>query len=76
MTLPARRTFLSPYRRGIFWKPWVSATCISAVALIGKVASLMIPSGGFTGSLARDLVKSIPEPMAAAMEPVTGSHFY
>jgi hypothetical protein len=34
-----------------------------------------MPSGGLTGSLARDLVKSTPEPIAAAMDPVTGSHY-
>ena len=49
--------------------------CISAVALSGKVANLKTPSGGLMRTFARDLPKSTPDPIAAAIDPVIGSHW-
>ena len=76
VTFPALRTLVSPYRRPRFCHPWVNATCMSAVAFNGNVTNLTIPSGGFMGSFAKDFPKSIPDPIAAANEPVIGSHYH
>ena len=76
VTFPALRTFVSPYNFGMFWNPCCRATCISEVAFSGKVVRSITPPGGSVGSFAKPLPKSTPDPIAAEIEPVTGSHYH